>query len=144
MLLLVAGTTWAKPLSPDVARAVFSQIDADGDKVISVTEHTTFLQGQFKEIDINKYGKSSAEEFNAATKKLFGDMDADKNGTLVGKEYIASWCWPKAKASSKIKKEQMKKTDANNDGIISDDECIAFWSVNFYDVDQNHDGKITM
>lgn len=144
MLLSVAGIAIAKPVSPDVARTVFSQIDANGDKVISVTEHAAFWQGRFKEMDTDKDGKLSAEEFKAATKKFFGDMDIDRNGKLVGKEYIAYWCGPNVKAPAKIKKEQMKKMDANNDGIISDDECVAFWSVDFYDIDQNHDGKITI
>lgn len=144
MLLLIAGIATAKPVSPDVARAVFSQMDANGDKVISVTEHAAFWQGRFKEMDTNKDGKVSAEEFKAATKKFFGDMDVDKNGALVGKEYIAFWCGPKAKVPAKIKAEPMKKLDANNDGIISDDECVAFWAANFYDIDQNHDGKISL
>jgi len=144
MLLSVSSVAAAQTKSPDVARSVYSQMDANGDGVITVTEHAAFWQGRFKDIDTDKNGKLTADEFNAATQGFFGDMDTDKDGVLVAKEYVAFWCGPKAVFPEKIKAEPKKKIDANQDGKISDDECAAFWAVNFYAADQNHDGKITL
>lgn len=143
MLLSVAVIAEAKTNSPNVARTTFSQMDANGDGVIAVTEHAAFWQGRFKDIDVDKNGKLMAAEFNVATKQFFGDMDADKDGVLVAKEYFAFWCGPQAVFPEKIKAAPMKKLDADQNGIISDDECVVLWAANFYDVDQNHDGKIT-
>ena len=146
MLLLTSGIAVAenKSKSPAMARTVYSLIDANGDAVISVTEHAAFWQGRFRDIDVDKNGKLTAEEFNAATKEFFGNMDADKNGALIAEEYLAFWCGPKAVAPEKITAKSRKQLDYNQDGKIGDDECVLFWATNFYDVDQNHDGKITM
>jgi Ca2+-binding EF-hand superfamily protein len=144
MVLSVASQGSAEVKKPAVARSVYSQMDTNGDHVITVTEHAAFWQGRFKEIDTNKDGKVSAAEFNAATKAFFGEMDTDKDGVLVVKEYVAVWCGPKAVYSDKLKAKQTKKLDADKNGIIGDDACIAFWSANFFDMDSNHDGKVTL
>lgn len=144
MLLTIADTAAAQGNKPNVGRSVHSQMDADGNKVITVTEHAAFWQKRFKDIDTSNDGKITAAEFNAATREFFGDIDTDKNGKLVAKEYFAFWCGPKAVFPEKIKMEQMKTIDTNQDGIISDDECVIYWSANFYDIDQNHDGVITL
>ena len=143
LVLSVAGMAAAQVKKPAVARTVYSQMDANGDNVISVTEHAAFWQGRFKEIDKDKDGKVTAAEFNAATKAFFGDMDTDKDGVLVAKEYIAFWCGPKAMVPEKIKATPKKKIDANQNSKIEDDECVAFWAANIFDIDSNHDGKIT-
>lgn len=46
MLLSVAGISTAQTKSPDVARTVFSKMDANGDGFISVTEHAYFWSGK--------------------------------------------------------------------------------------------------
>jgi len=46
----------------------------------------------------------------------------------------------KAKAKAKTK----KILDADKNGKISDDECLVFWSVEIFDLDSNHDGKVTL
>lgn len=143
LMLSVAGVAAAEVKKPAVARTVYSQMDANGDNKISVTEHAAYWQGRFKEIDKDKDGKVTAAEFNAATKAFFGDMDQDKDGVLVAKEYIAFWCGPKALTPEKIKATPKKKLDANGNSIIEDDECIAFWMADLFDMDSNHDGKIT-
>jgi len=135
LVLSVASVAAAQVKKPAVARTVYSQMDANGDNSISVTEHAAYWQGRFKEIDKDKDGKLSAAEFNAATKAFFGDMDTDKDGALVAKEYIAFWCGPKALAPEKIKAAPKKKLDANANGKIEDDECVAFWMANLFDMD---------
>lgn len=146
LVLSVVSIAAAAPAkTPGVVRTVYSQADANGDGVITVTEHVAFWQGRFKEIDTDKNGKVTAAEFNAATKQFFGDMDTDKDGVLVAKEYIAFWCGPKATPdSTKVKATAKKKLDVNKDGKISDDECVAFWSANLFELDSNHDGKVTL
>lgn len=144
MFLSVSGMAAAQSKSPAVARTVYSQMDANGDAEVTVTEHAAFWQGRFKDIDADKDGKLTAAEFNAATKAYFGNMDSDHNGVLVAKEYFAFWCGPKAVFPDKIKAKPRKKIDADQNGKISDDECVVYWSANFFDVDSNHDGKITL
>lgn len=145
LVLSVAGMAAAEVKKPAMARTVYSQMDANGDNMVSVTEHAAFWQGRFKEIDKDKDGKVTAAEFNAATKQFFGDMDTDQDGVLVAKEYIAFWCGPKAiPDKAKVKATARKKLDANKDGKIGDDECLVFWSANLFDVDSNHDGKVTL
>jgi Ca2+-binding EF-hand superfamily protein len=144
VLLSSSGIAAEGTKTPAVARTVYTQMDANGDAVISVTEHAAFWQGRFKDIDADNNGKLTTAEFNAATTEFFGNMDTDKNGQLIAKEYFAFWCGPKAVIPDKITKKPRKKMDANQDGKIDDDECVAFWSVNFIDVDKNRDGKITL
>jgi len=143
VLLTVSGAATAQPQKPATARTVYSMTDANGDTIVSVTEHAAFWQGRFKDIDADKDGKLTAAEFEAATQEFFGNMDEDQNGSLVAKEYLAFWCGPKAGVPAKIKAKSKKKLDANKDGKIGDDECVVFWSANFFDVDANHDGLIT-
>jgi Ca2+-binding EF-hand superfamily protein len=148
MVLSAASIAAAQAKKPAVARTVFSQMDANGDGMVTVTEHAAFWQGRFKDIDKDRDGKLTAAEFSAATKAFFGDMDTDKDGVLVAKEYVAFWCGPKAAAKAvapeKIKATPRKKLDANQNGKIDDDECLVFWSANFFDLDSNHDGKVTL
>jgi len=144
MVLSIAGIAAAQAKTPAVARTVYSQADANGDGVVTVTEHVAFWQGRFKEIDADKNGKVTAAEFNAATKAFFGDMDTDKDGALVVKEYVAFWCGPKAAPAAKAKAKAKKEIDPNKDGKIGDDECVVFWSANLFDADSNHDGKVTL
>src|SRR5512133_3657608 len=66
LVLSVAGMAAAQVKKPAVARTAYSQMDANGDNKITVTEHAAFWQGRFKEIDKDKDGKLSATEFNAA------------------------------------------------------------------------------
>lgn len=143
MVLSISSIASAQAKKPAMARTVYSQVDANGDNAVTVTEHAAFWQGRFKDIDKDKDGKVTAAEFEAATKAFFGDMDTDKNGALVGKEYFAFWCGPKAVVPDRITAKPKKKLDANQDGKIGDDECVVFWSANLFDIDSNHDGKIT-
>ena len=141
--LTVSGAATAQSRKPVLARTVNSMMDVNGDAVVSVTEHAAFWQGRFKDIDIDRDGKLTAAEFEAANKEFFGTMDEDQNGSLVVKEYMAFWCGPKAGVPARVKAVSKKKLDVNRDGKIGDDECVVFWSANFFDVDSNHDGKIT-
>lgn len=145
ILLLIAGAAMAQVKSPAMIRTAYSAMDANGDGVVTVTEHAAFWQGRFREIDAENDGKLTAAEFNAAEKRFFGDMDTDDDGALLAKEYIAFWCGPKAlePAKSKTKTKTKKKLDANKNGKIGDDECVAFWVAEIYDVDANQDGKVT-
>jgi len=145
VILLMSGSALAQAKSPAMIRTAYSVMDANGDGVVTVTEHAAFWQGRFKEIDADNDGKLTAAEFTAAEKRFFGDMDADDDGVLLAKEYVAYWCGPKALtlAKSKPKAKSKKRLDADKNGKIGDDECVAFWMAEFYDIDANHDGKVT-
>ncbi|MCX5903950.1 MAG: hypothetical protein NTV89_10895, partial [Proteobacteria bacterium] len=63
---------------------------------------------------------------------------------LVAQEFIAYYCSPAAEAPQTVKAKKAKKIDANKDGKIEDDECVAFWVAQTSDMDLNKDGKVTM
>jgi Ca2+-binding EF-hand superfamily protein len=135
----------------DMAKAQtgFSKMDTDGNGEITVVEHGAFWKGRFSELDANKDGKITVDEFiEGTTKQTFKNADTDKDKVLVAQEYVAYWCGSKAKASKDVKaKEQtnlVADVDINMDGKISKDECVAIWLTHFNNMDTNKDGKVTM
>ena len=64
------------------------------------------LLGQLNEMDIDKVGSISLEDFNSNTLNRFSLMDLDSDGTLTKEEFLAS---------SKLRFEKM---DLNSDGIL--------------------------
>jgi Ca2+-binding EF-hand superfamily protein len=85
-----------------------------------------------------------AAEFDAGTQQQFSSMDANKDNALVAQEFIVYYCSPAAKAPQTVKAKKVKKIDANKDGKIEDNECVAFWAAQYSDMDINKDGKVTM
>ena len=64
------------------------------------------MSGQLNEIDLDKDGSISLEEFNSNTLKRFRLMDLDSDGTLSKDEFLAS---------SNLR---FGKMDLNSDGIL--------------------------
>ena len=64
------------------------------------------MSGQLKEMDIDKDGSISLEEFNSNTLNRFRLMDLDSDGTLSKEEFLAS---------SNLRFGEM---DLNSDGIL--------------------------
>jgi len=146
MLILTVGmgVAVAQGKSPVITQTAFAKIDTNGDGVITVAEYDAYWKGRFADIDANKDGKIMAAEFEASTKQQFGGMDASKDNTLVAQEFVAYYCGPEAKVPKKAQAKPMKKIDANKDGKIAKDECVAFWMARYSDMDTNKDGKVTM
>ena len=64
------------------------------------------MSGKLKEMDSDKDGSISLEEFNSNTLNRFSLMDLDSDGTLSKDEFLAS---------SNLRFEKM---DLNSDGIL--------------------------
>ena len=64
------------------------------------------MSGQLKEMDIDKDGSISLEEFNSTTLNRFRLIDLDSDGTLSKEEFLAS---------SNLRFGEM---DLNSDGIL--------------------------
>ena len=64
------------------------------------------MSGQLNEMDIDKDGSISLEEFNSNTLNRFSLMDLDSDGTLSKEEFLAS---------SNLRFEKM---DLNSDGVL--------------------------
>ena len=82
ILLTVSGAATAQPQKPATARTVYSMTDANGDTVVSVTEHAAFWQGRFKDIDADKDGK-----LTAAMSRRFKEIDKNRNGFISLEEH---------------------------------------------------------
>ena len=64
------------------------------------------MSGKLKEMDSDKDGSISLEEFNSNTLNRFSLMDLDSDGTLTKEEFLAS---------SNLRFEKM---DLNSDGVL--------------------------
>lgn len=104
------GSALAESKKPKEIQTIFSKMDVNGDGVITVAEYSAYWQGQFKEMDGDKDGKITAAEFEEAARESFESMDTKKDGVLALKEYIATWCGPKAKVVDKKNIKAGKKS----------------------------------
>jgi len=82
-----------------------------------------------------------------AAKKIFAEIDTDKDGKVSKEEYMA---WH-MKYATKIREDRFKKLDVNGDGKITRDEFMDvqlkeaefIGKLKFRRIDQNRDGIIT-
>lgn len=138
--VLVAGAAGAASAQPG---------DADQDGALSCTEAKQVTTDRFGKMDANQDQSMTMDEFEAGTAKNLEAMDADKSGMVDVKEYVTFWCGAPAKDAKAAKKTAHKgkkslhaKMDANRNGKVTGDECVAFWSIRFSDVDASKDGLI--
>lgn len=99
----------------------------------------------FAEIDANKDGKLTKEEFTAQRAAKFAEADANKDGKLSAEELLAMH--EKAMAAQKAEraKAMLGRIDTDADGFVSADEAAAMPGMDrmFDRVDDNSDGAIT-
>jgi Ca2+-binding EF-hand superfamily protein len=94
----------------------------------------------FENLDDDKSGDVSLEEFNKQVGTRFELADTDKNGTVTAVEMGV--------ALDKIRLEQMAKRiidrfDSNKDGVYTKDEMNAKQKEKYENFDKNKDGKLT-
>jgi Ca2+-binding EF-hand superfamily protein len=144
VLAFGSGFAMAQGTLPVAAQMAFTRIDTNGDGVITVAEYNAYWTGFFKDSDADKDGKIMAAEFDASAKQEFSSMDSNKDGTLVEQEVVAYYCGPAAKSPQKVQAKAIKKIDADKNGKIEDDECVAFWMTSYNNMDTNKDRKVTL
>jgi Ca2+-binding EF-hand superfamily protein len=96
---------------------------------------------------ILSFSFSQALAQDDAAKKIFAEIDTDKDGKVSKQEYM-DW---HMKFATKIREDRFKKLDLNGDGKITKDEFMDvqlkeaefIGKLKFRRIDQNRDGVIS-
>ena len=94
----------------------------------------------FTEIDTAKKGEVSRPDFLTYRMKTFVELDANKDGKLTLDEFLAAA--PPIK-TAETPEQMLQRLDTNHDGKVSIDEFRAPQLATFNKVDANHDGVVT-
>lgn len=97
-------------------------------------------------MDLDRDGKLSAAEHAAGTKRMFGRMDLDGNGTVTVAEMDKTpitlpGVKPDPDAPSSA--EKIKVIDTNKDGSLSAEEHVQGSAAMFVRMDRDKDGFLT-
>jgi Ca2+-binding EF-hand superfamily protein len=124
--------------------------DTNLDGAVSCSEATQRATAHFNRMDADNDSFMTMAEFEAGTTKNFEAMDSDKSGMVDVQEYLVTWCGAPAKDAKPAKKATKgnkhslhKNMDANKNGKVTSEECVAFWTVRFADIDGNNDNTIS-
>jgi Ca2+-binding EF-hand superfamily protein len=111
------------------------------------------LPDWFVEMDANKDGAITREEFLAVRMKLFDQLDADsKDGTLAKEEFVKLAEPPYSQDGAGVPpldqrrrfyEGQFSQIDTNRDGKLSREEVQVFVNLNFNEFDIDRDNRIT-
>lgn len=125
--------------------------DANDDGRLTCGEAKAQASERFKKMDTDKNKALSMDEMESGMTGIHKAMDADGDKLVNVEEYLTYWCGgapatpapakkPAAKGSAR---PQFNKTDTNRDGVVSQAECVALWTIRFNDADADKDGKLT-
>jgi len=120
----------------------FSVRDTDKNGVVSHPERQQFRKEKFAANDTDKDGKLSKDELGAAWGQVFKRVDVSADGFVEVDEYVGYFCGEAANVeqSTAAKSVPVKQHDANGDGNITQEECVAYRALVFKDVTLK-DGK---
>jgi Ca2+-binding EF-hand superfamily protein len=102
--------------------ADWKQMDTDGDGKLSPTEHDAAAKKMFEAMDANKDSKVTAEEMTAAHAKVTGK---------------------KAKAGEMSAADKIKRVDQDGDGVLTAEEHAAAAKKMFTMIDADKDGFVS-
>ncbi len=97
----------------------------------------------FKDYDTNNDNKISVDEYIAKQQEIFDKADRNKNGEIDIDKFIVYWCGD-ASLKKGVKDPTLgpvyREMDINKDGIITYQECSAYWLkiLNEADLDKNN------
>jgi len=124
--------------------------DTNQDGAVSCSEATQRTTAHFDRMDADDDSSMTMAEFEAGTTKNFEAMDSDKSGMVDVQEYLVTWCGapakdikPAKKAAKGNKHSLHKNMDANKNGKVTSEECVAFWTVKFAENDGDKNGSLT-
>lgn len=132
-------------------KTCFTKVDKDKNATATCEERTAMCKKMHTDMDANKDGKISKDEFMNHQDKTFAARDANNDGFIVIEEYIVV---PADMTADKIKdekkkiedkngKDATKKMDSNNDKQVTQVEYVVFFYTMLDDADTNKDGKVS-
>lgn len=95
------------------------------------------------EMDANKDGVISKDEFQSHHQSKFGDADANKDGKVSKTEFIAHWEREEAKRKQMMQDRMFSRLDADGDGVVTEAEFAAHGDKAFGMMDRNKDGQLS-
>jgi Ca2+-binding EF-hand superfamily protein len=120
----------------------FQKIDLNKDGRLTLDEiqaaHREHAAARFAEKDANKDGKLERTEVPRMPDEMFKRLDANNDGALTPDELAA-----KGARFAEHAQKRFQHEDANGDGAISQDEVIAAVDKRFARMDKNGDGVLT-
>jgi len=124
--------------SAEPRKIIWQKMDPNQDGKVTADEQKAGIKKWFKELDANNDGKLTTDEFSGAR---FAKMDIDKDGSVTLEEYLVYFVGQDAATGSQTVASD--KRDANDDGIITPLEVIAYRKSVFKAMDANGDGKVS-
>jgi len=90
----------------------------------------------FADADANKDGVINIDEYVANVVYVFKQVDKNRDGYITVEEARAYWV--------DFRPELFKAADRNGDGKLSVGEAVAAKVIDFFEIDTNHDGVISI
>jgi Ca2+-binding EF-hand superfamily protein len=94
------------------------------------------LRKAFADADANKDGVLNIDEYVANVVYVFKQVDRNRDGYITVEEARAYWV--------DFRGELFKAADRNGDGKLSVGEAVAAKVIDFFEIDTNHDGVISI
>jgi Ca2+-binding EF-hand superfamily protein len=101
------------------------------------------MKERMMEMDTNKDGVISREEFLTGHKAKFSDADTNGDGQVTKDEFVAHWDRKEAERRQQMQDRKFSKLDANGDGVVTQEEFDAHGAKMFEMMDSNKDGNLT-
>jgi Ca2+-binding EF-hand superfamily protein len=89
------------PVKMDRQASRFQRMDVDQDGTVQQNECVVFWAGRFVDLDENKDGKMTREEYISRMKAMAEIMDLDGDGVITVEEYTISWIGKEQAAGKK-------------------------------------------
>jgi Ca2+-binding EF-hand superfamily protein len=127
------------------AVAVGSLIAALGTSYVAIAADTEAAEAEIRMMDMDRDGKLSATEHANGSKRMFGKMDVNGDGTVTAAEMDAaqSAMPPDPNARAMSSQDKIKAIDTNKDGSLSAEEHAIGAKTMFEKMDKDKDGFLT-